>query len=56
MTKFSASLAFLWADRPLPDAIRAAGAAGFDAVESTGPTMSRQRMWLRRWPKPDSRC
>ncbi len=27
--KFSANLGFLWADRPLPDAIRAAKAAGF---------------------------
>ena len=30
--KFSANLGFLWTDRPLPDAIRAAKAAGFDAV------------------------
>ncbi|MEO3413056.1 TIM barrel protein [Roseovarius sp. CAU 1744] len=35
--KFSANLGFLWADRPLPDAIRAAGAAGFDAVECHWP-------------------
>ena len=33
MTKFSANLGFLWADQPLPAAIRAAKAAGFDAVE-----------------------
>ena len=33
MTKFSANLGFLWADRSLPDAIHAARAAGFDAVE-----------------------
>lgn len=35
--KFSANLGFLWTDRPLPDAIRAAGAAGFDAVECHWP-------------------
>lgn len=35
--KFSANLGFLWADRPLPDAIRAANAAGFDAVECHWP-------------------
>lgn len=35
--RFSANLGFLWADRPLPDAIRAARAAGFDAVESHWP-------------------
>lgn len=35
--KFSANLGFLWADRPLPDAIRAAAAAGFDAVECHWP-------------------
>lgn len=35
--QFSANLGFLWADRPLPDAIRAAGAAGFDAVECHWP-------------------
>lgn len=37
MTRFSANLGFLWADRPLPDAIRAAHAAGFDAVECHWP-------------------
>lgn len=37
MTRFSANLGFLWADRPLPEAIRAAGAAGFDAVECHWP-------------------
>lgn len=37
MNRFSANLGFLWADRPLPDAIRAAGAAGFDAVECHWP-------------------
>ena len=37
MTRFSANLGFLWADRPLPDAIRAAAAAGFDAVECHWP-------------------
>ncbi|MEP3947279.1 TIM barrel protein [Ascidiaceihabitans sp.] len=33
MTKFSANLGFLWADLSLPDAIYAAKAAGFEAVE-----------------------
>ncbi|SNS90726.1 hydroxypyruvate isomerase family protein [Tropicimonas sediminicola] len=37
MTTFSANLGFLWADRPLPDAIRTAHAAGFDAVECHWP-------------------
>lgn len=37
MPRFSANLGFLWADRALPDAIRAAGAAGFDAVECHWP-------------------
>lgn len=37
MTKFSANLGFLWADLPLPDAIHAAKAAGFDAVECHWP-------------------
>lgn len=35
--KFSANLGFLWTDRALPDAIRAAKAAGFDAVECHWP-------------------
>ena len=35
--KFSANLGFLFTDRPLPDAIRAAAAAGFDAVECHWP-------------------
>lgn len=35
--RFSANLGFLWADRPLPDAIRAAKAAGFEAVECHWP-------------------
>lgn len=35
--KFSANLGFLWTDRSLPDAIRAAAAAGFDAVECHWP-------------------
>lgn len=35
--KFSANLGFLWNDRPLAEAIRAAKAAGFDAVESHWP-------------------
>lgn len=37
MTTFSANLGFLWTDRPLPDAIRAAKAAGFAAVECHWP-------------------
>lgn len=37
MTKFSANLGFLWADLALPDAIHAAKAAGFDAVECHWP-------------------
>ena len=35
--KFSANLGFLWTDLPLPDAIRAAKAAGFAAVEFHWP-------------------
>lgn len=35
--RFSANLGFLWTDRPLPDAIRAAKAAGFEAVECHWP-------------------
>ncbi|WP_090209459.1 hydroxypyruvate isomerase family protein [Yoonia litorea] len=35
--RFSANLGFLWTDRSLPDAIRAAKAAGFDAVECHWP-------------------
>ena len=37
MTRFSANLGFLWADLALPDAIRAAHRAGFDAVECHWP-------------------
>lgn len=37
MATFSANLGFLWNDRPLPDAIRAAAAAGFAAVECHWP-------------------
>ena len=37
MIKWSANLGFLWADRPLPEAIIAAGQAGFDAVECHWP-------------------
>ncbi|MEM9107451.1 MAG: TIM barrel protein [Pseudomonadota bacterium] len=37
MTKFSANLGFLWSDHSLPDAIRAAKVAGFDAVECHWP-------------------
>lgn len=35
--KFSANLGFLWNDLSLPNAIRAAGKAGFDAVECHWP-------------------
>ncbi|MEO0830964.1 MAG: TIM barrel protein [Pseudomonadota bacterium] len=35
--KFSANLGFLWTDRTLPDAVRAAQATGFDAVEFHWP-------------------
>ena len=35
--RFSANLGFLWADRSLPDAIRSAKSAGFDAVECHWP-------------------
>ena len=35
--RYSANLGFLWTDRPLPDAVRAAAAAGFDAVECHFP-------------------
>lgn len=35
--KFSANLGFLWTDLTLPEAIRAAKAAGFDAVECHWP-------------------
>lgn len=37
MTRFSANLGFLWNELSLPDAIRAAKAAGFDAVECHWP-------------------
>ena len=37
MPRFSANLGFLWADRPLPQAIKAAATAGFDAVECHWP-------------------
>ena len=37
MTQFSANLGFLWADRSLPDGIRAAAAVGFHAVECHWP-------------------
>ena len=37
MTQFSANLGFLWTDRSLPEAIRAAKAAGFAAVECHWP-------------------
>lgn len=37
MIAFSANLGFLWTDRSLPDAIRAAALAGFDAVECHYP-------------------
>lgn len=37
MVLLSANLGFLWTDRPLPDAVRAAADAGFDAVECHFP-------------------
>lgn len=37
MIQFSANLGFLWTDLTLPDAIHAAKAAGFDAVECHWP-------------------
>lgn len=37
MAEFSANLGFLWTELPLPDAIRAAAAAGFSAVECHWP-------------------
>ena len=37
MTLFSANLGFLWPDLALPDRVRAAKAAGFDAVECHWP-------------------
>ena len=37
MIKWSANLGFLWTDRTLPDAIKAASQAGFDAVECHWP-------------------
>lgn len=37
MVKFSANLGFLWRELALPDAIRAAARAGFDAVECHWP-------------------
>lgn len=37
MIRLSANLGFLWADRPLADAIHAAKAAGFEAVECHWP-------------------
>ncbi len=37
MARFSANLGFLWTDLYLPDAIAAAAAAGFDAVECHWP-------------------
>lgn len=37
MASYSANLGFLWTDQTLPDAIRKAAAAGFDAVEFHWP-------------------
>jgi 2-dehydrotetronate isomerase len=37
MPRFSANLGFLWVELPLPEAIRAAHRAGFDAVECHWP-------------------
>jgi len=41
VTKFSANLGFLWKDKALPDAVRAAKVAGFDAVECHWPYATR---------------
>lgn len=35
--RYAANLGFLWTDRPLPDAVRAAARAGFDAAECHWP-------------------
>ncbi|MEM9761806.1 MAG: isomerase, partial [Pseudomonadota bacterium] len=35
--RLSANLGFLWTELPLPDAVRAAAAAGFEAVELQWP-------------------
>lgn len=37
MTRLSANLGFLWTELSLPDAVRRAGAAGFEAVEAHWP-------------------
>lgn len=37
MIKWSANLGFLWADRPLPEAVKSAHQAGFEAVECHWP-------------------
>lgn len=38
--RFSANLGFLWTEMSLPDGVRAAKRAGFDAVEIHSPTVS----------------
>jgi len=45
--RLSANLGFLWKELPLPDAIRAAGRAGFDAVECH---------WPYQWPAREIRA
>ena len=45
--RFSANLGFLWADRPLPQAIEAAMAAGFDV---NGHTLYVPLDDADRWP------
>ena len=37
MPRFSANLGYLWKELPLPEAVRAARKAGFDAVEFHEP-------------------
>ena len=43
--KFSANLGFLWTELALPDAIFAAHAAGFDAVEIHTPDVPADDLW-----------
>ncbi|WP_420862498.1 hydroxypyruvate isomerase family protein [Algirhabdus cladophorae] len=42
--RFSANLGFLWTDRTLPEAVHAAHAAGFDAVECHWPYATPARL------------
>jgi hydroxypyruvate isomerase len=49
--KFSANLGFLWAELELPDAILAAKAAGFDAVECHWPYDSDPKLFMKHFKK-----